>query len=269
MDNPKDRFPGRQLDKNRKSSTILLEARSIEYRVSKALASRMLVVSMKNTCGLVAVLVFALSLTFPLAALAAVDDARFAPVVLTEEDAAKAAYSHFVKTNGECMIPEYTYRVVEVAPRDGFYAVTIALVDKLHGGAPVRVVARIVVDGTSGEIARAYHVPAETGAIEHLFDSVTKPVVDADTLAGDVEAMNVREAELAQEILSELAENRGDALERLGAFLTLLRHKDRFLLEYAEPVSARVAEAVFAKAQAGELSLSRETLRLLGELRGE
>jgi len=224
---------------------------------------------MKNTWRLMAALVIALSLTSPVAALEAVRADRFAPVVLTEEDAAKAAYSAFVKANGECMIPECTYRVIEVAPRDGFYAVAIALVDTINAGAPQRVVGRIVVDGTSGEIVRLYVVPAETGAIEHLFDAVTKPVVGADTLAGIAEAMCAREAELTREILAELAENRGDALERLARFLTVLRHKDRFLLEFAEPVASRIAEAVFAKAQAGEITLCRETLRLLGELRGE
>ncbi len=224
---------------------------------------------MKNTWRLMAALVLALSLTSPVAAFEPARADRFAPVVLTEEDAAKAAYSAFVKANGECMIPECTYRVVEVAPRDGFYAVAIALVDTVNGGAPRRVVGRIVVDGTSGEIVRLYVVPEETGTIEHLFDAVYKPAVAADTLAGITEAMCAREAELTQEILAELAENRGDALERLARFLTVLRHRDRFLLEFAEPVAARVAGAVFARAQAGELTLCRETLRLLGELRGE
>lgn len=224
---------------------------------------------MKNTGRALTGLVVALCLLFP--SLAPAQDVRsgFAPVVLTEECAAKAAYMHFVSVHDPVMLPEQTFRVVEVAPREGFYAVTIALVDKTNGGAVLRVAARIVVDGTSGDIVRFYLVPEEAATIEHLFDAATKPAVPADTLAGVVEAMNAREGELTRTILSELSEKRGDALERLARFLELLRARDRFLLELAEPVAGRIAEAAFGMAQAGELSLDRETIRLLGALRAE
>lgn len=194
---------------------------------------------------------------------------RFAPPVLTEECAAKAAFLHFTTAHDPVMLPEQGFRVVEVVLREGFYAVAIALVDHTNGGVVLRVAARVVVDGTSGDVVRFYLVPAEPAALDRIFDAAIKPAVTADDLAGVAEAMLAREAELTSAVLAELRERRGDALERAVRFLELLRARDLFLLELAQPVGARLAAAAFGAAQAGEFPLDRETIRLLAALRGE
>lgn len=203
----------------------------------------------------------ALSLLVPVAA-AHAQGAGFAPMVLTEEDAAKAAFMHYVQAQGSQMFPEYKLRVTEVVPRDGFFTVVIALVSTLDN-VVVRNVARVVLDGTTGDVTRFYVLPAVTLKADRLFDA---PTAGLDEIAGRVEALRQRESEVVAAVLADLANGHGDALDRVATFLTVLRQRDGFLLELSQPVARHVVEAVFAKAQQGELTLGRESLRLLDEI---